>query len=70
MKTFREILTEQKDVKFKTDKVKGHSHLGTHDADGNGETIKTTGSGKDHVHKVTDGEIQPAKGHIHKLMKA
>lgn len=55
------------DRKFKTDKVKGHSHLGTTDEDGNGKTIKTTGSGKDHVHKVTDGEIQPASGHIHKL---
>lgn len=58
----------EKAVKFKTDEVKGHSHLGTHDADGNGETIKTNGKGKDHVHKVTDGEIQPSGGHIHKLM--
>jgi len=55
------------DKKFKTDKVKGHSHLGTVDEDGTGKTIKTTGSGDDHVHKVTKGEIQPSGGHIHKL---
>ncbi len=69
MKSYREILQEQDDVKFKTDKVKGHSHLGTMDQNGNGKTIKVNGSGKVHVHKVTDGEIQPADGHIHKLIK-
>ena len=55
------------DVKFKTDKVKGHSHLGTTDESGNGKTIKTNGSGDDHVHKVTDNEVQPSSGHIHKI---
>lgn len=56
------------DVKFKTDKVKGHTHLGTTDENGNGRTIKTTGSGKPHEHKITDNEVQPSGGHIHAII--
>ena len=55
------------DVKFKTDKIKGHSHLGVTDENGNGKTIKVVGAGQTHDHKVVKNEMQPALSHVHKI---
>lgn len=45
----------------------GHSHKAVTNADGNGATYSTIGDSPDHKHKIVDWNIQPAKGHIHKL---
>lgn len=44
----------------------GHMHEVAVNSDGDGKTV-TTSSGPEHVHKIFQWMIQPAKGHTHNM---
>lgn len=60
-------LNEAKTTKVKTEKNQtGHIHNAEVNDNGDGKTTSTS-TGPDHVHKVFEWIVQPAKGHIHNL---
>lgn len=68
MKSFRDILLQEKvGVTTKKDKT-GHVHAAIVDEDGNGKTTGTKGH-EDHVHKIFEWNVQPKNGHTHSMAK-
>lgn len=70
MKTFREFLDEKAKPGYLTKKDKtGHVHIVNVDDKGNGKAADCFPEAcpKKHVHKVVEWNVQPAKGHTHKV---